>query len=681
MVRTLAAAALSAGAVLTAGSAVHAAAASPGWGPDAIPYRTGIVCTGPSGSSALVAWTSAATDAPAYALAPVAADPAGVDVTRPAVDARTAAPLADPNAAALAALLARYGRTTDAATAGEVAAAVLTRGTPDPAVSQCLTTGASAAAAARTSTLWAEATRSAGPYTVRTQVAAPKLTLGRPATVSAVVTAASGAPVGGVGVSFGSGARLARTSAVTDAAGLATTSVVVPPGSAARSVRVVAHAAVPGTPVVMTEPGAVSLIAAGPDATVSDAARVPVDTTADPHLTTTVDRALVLPGTVVQPAITVTGLRGHSGTAQLLVRGPLPLQDGQCPTDATEYTRAGVGVDSTPAADVTRDGSYPTGALTLTRAGCYVLTSRLATTNAIPEVHRTGGTQIVTVAPVHVAVDPAGQGVSATGPVAARVRVTGLHARLTDVTGSLIGPQPSDDGNCTGVVPHGAATPLHVSSPHGDLTVTSAPVTRTGCYGFRVLGTVVVPGLGAVPLAWTQPATVTTFVLDPAVTVSGLSTSAVTAGEQLTAQVTVSGSWTQPGALHLQLRYLPYDWRGCFDRDWSQARTVGAAGPVLPTSGDGTYSVTSPAVPSDGCWTVVPTLTLSRNPAVSVSNSEIAPMTAFTGLPPQAAPAARQTRLPDAAGDFDQVVATGLIMLFIVLVALGWTLAFALRDE
>ena len=81
----------------------------------------------------------------------------------------------------------------------------------------------------------------------------------------------------------------------------------------------------------MAEPGAVSLVAAGSDATVADTVRVPVDTTADPQLTTTVDRSLVLPDTVVRPTISVTGLRGHSGTARLLVRGPLPLQGRRCP--------------------------------------------------------------------------------------------------------------------------------------------------------------------------------------------------------------------------------------------------------------------------------------------------------------------------------------------------------------
>ena len=133
-------------AVLSAGYPTGASAATPGWGPDAIPYRAGIVCTGSSGSSALVSWSSAATDAPAYALTPVTADAADTHVARPAVDTATATPLAGRDAATLAALLARHGRARDTATAAEVAAAVLARGGSDPVTARCLATGRTAPA-------------------------------------------------------------------------------------------------------------------------------------------------------------------------------------------------------------------------------------------------------------------------------------------------------------------------------------------------------------------------------------------------------------------------------------------------------------------------------------------------------------------------------------------------------
>ncbi|HEY2300081.1 MAG TPA: Ig-like domain-containing protein [Jatrophihabitans sp.] len=662
-------------AVLSALVVPTARATPPGWGPDAIPYRAGLVCTDTAGSSALVSWPSAATTAPAFALTPITADPTGTTVARPAVDTTSATPLADPGATALAALLARQGDTRNAATAAEVAAAVLDRGTTDPRTAQCLSHGASAPAA---TALWAEAARLAGPYTVHADVAAAKLTLGRPAAVSAVVTSASGVPVPGVAVTFDSDAHVSRASAVTDAAGRATTSLLVPAGSTARAARLVVHARVPGTPVVMTEPGAVSLVAAGADVAVTDTAVVPVDTTADPHMTISLDRTLVLPGTVVRPTVSVTGLRGHSGTTRLIVRGPLPLRDRHCAA-ATRRQSHSATVVNTPPVAVARDGSYPTGQMRMARPGCYRLTSRVATRDAIPNVRRTSGSQVITVAPVRVSVDPAGQGVSGTGRLSARVRVTGLHARLTDVNATVVGPSPSNDGTCTGVTPHGAVTEMHATGSNDAPTVTSAPLTMIGCYAVQVLGTVSIPGLGSTPLAWSPPVSATTFVVDPAATLAGISTSAVTAGEQLHASVTVSGSWTQPGRLSLRLRYLPYDWRGCIGRDWSRARTVGPAGPDVVTTGDGTYSVTSPAVPSVGCWTVVPTLTLNRNRAISVGDAGDDRTTAFTGLPAQAAPTAQHSELHVDSG-YARVVGAGIAMVLLLIIAFARTVSLARED-
>jgi hypothetical protein len=666
--------------VASAVFATGAHAAPPGWGPEAIPYRAGIVCTDTAGSSALVSWPNAATTAPGFALTPITADPTGTTVARPAVDTTSTAALNDRAASALAALLARHGDATSPAIAAEVAAAVLDRGAADPQTAQCLAAAGGGASAAAAGALWAEASRLAGPYTVRVTVDTPKLTLGRPALVSAVVTAASGAPVPGVGVSFDSDANLSRTGASTDAAGRATTHVLVPIGSAARAAHVAAHAAVPGTPVVISEAGAVSLVAAGATDTVGDATNVPVDTTADPQLTINVDRALVLPGTDVRPSVAVTGLRGHTGTVRLVVRGPVPLQqDGHCPNASSRQPQS-VPVVNTPAVAVRGDGSYRTGLLRMTRPGCYELKSEVATTDAIPNVRRTTGGQNITVVPVHVSVDPPGQGVNGTGPLSARVRVTGLHAGLTDVNATLVGPTPPEDDSCTGVTPHGTTTPMQATSSRDALTVTSPPLTTIGCYGVHVSGTVSVPGLGSIPLAWSPPVSATTFVVDPSATLAGISTSAVTSGEQLSASVTVSGSWTQPGQLTLQLRYLPYDWRGCLDRDWSGARTVGPVGPATTTNGDGTYSVSSPAVPSVGCWKVVPTLTLTRNRAISVGTASDDPTTAFIGLPSHAAPTAQRSPLHADSG-YARVVGAGIGMVLLLLVAFGATVSIARRDE
>jgi hypothetical protein len=663
-----------------------ASAASPaGWGPDEVPYLHGVVCTSPAGSSALVSWPSAATDAPAFALAAVTADRDGSQAARPALDTARATRLADP---ALGYLLARHGDANSAAEVADVAAAVLAHRGSDPIAAHCLATGTHGASAARAASLSAEATRLAGPYTVHLAVAMPKLILGEPASVSVVVTAASGAPVPGIAVTFDTAepsANLSHANAVTDGGGRATTALTVSRGSPARAVRIGAHAAVPGTPIEMTAPGAVSLVAAGPAQHVNRTARVPVDTTADPHLRTGVDRALVLPGTVVRPTISVTGMRGHSGTATLLVRGPLPIRTHSgCAAYRAAPLHAGPTTAlaaAAPVVSVTRDATFQTRPMRLARPGCYLLSSELATSDAIPNVRRVGGTQTVAVAPVHLAVTPAGGGVTTGGPISATVTVRGkLPARLTGVQATLLGPRPSDDGSCRGLTYPRVGVAMTPGRRNGVLTMSSPVAAKPGCYGLRVLGTVVLPWLGA--LSVTEPVSATAFVLAPSASVVGLSASDVTAGGRIKASVTVSGSWTQPGALRLELKHLPYDWRGCFGRDWTHATTAAVSGPLMPTAGDGTYSVVSPAVPSDGCWTVVPVLSLRANPAISVSGAvETDSMTAFTGLPPAERAVAEQTQLRPARSGPRRIVLAGIAMLVLLMFSVTTTLSIALRDR
>ncbi len=145
--------------------------------------------------------------------------------------------------------------------------------------------------------------------------------------------------------------------------------------------------------------------------------------------------------------------------------------------------------------------------------------------------------------------------------------------------------------------------------------------------------------------------------------------------------MTVSGSWTQPGTVRLLLRHLPYDWRGCFGRDWTHARTTEGAGPSVTTHGDGTYRVPTASVPSDGCWTVVPVLTLGRAHRISVTDTApVDPMTAFTGLRPATAPVARQVGLAASEGT-EQVIDAGAGMIVLLVLALGATLSMALRDR
>jgi hypothetical protein len=402
-----------------------------------------------------------------------------------------------------------------------------------------------------------------------------------------------------------------------------------------------------------------------------------------------VDRSLVLPGTVVRPALTVTGMRGHDGAAHLSLRGPFRLRgsdgcrryaDGPAPaanlSTATQPTM--------PQLDVSGDATMAAAPITLSSPGCYLLSAGVTTSNAVPNVRRSGGLQVITVAPVRVSVDPVGNGVNTAGRLSATVRVAGrVPARLTDVQASLLGPRPSDDGSCVTVPLPATGAALAPTPGPGRVRVTSAPVDTPGCYGVRVLGTLELPGLGAVPLAWSPPAPARTLVIAPTLSVDDVSTGSVTAGEQAAATVTVSGTYTEPGAVRLQLLHLPYDWRGCVGRDWAHADRVAAAGPPGPTTGDGTYRVRSAAVPTSGCWTVVPVLTVRRNRAISVAGTAaIDPTAAFTVLRPATEPAADRVPLQTVADDgTTRIVTAAAGMIALLIIAVGATLSIARREE
>jgi hypothetical protein len=677
----------------TASAAPGAGSAAPGagpggWGPDRLPYLAGVVCSTDSGRSALVSWPSSATDVPAYAVAPVTSDAEGAHAARPAVGSGAATALHTAQAGPLGWLLTRHGAARDDATVGDVAAAVTALNGGDPVSAQCLAHGTNGLSSAAATALWSEATRLGGPYTVRVAASVAKLTLGRAAAVSATVLSASGSPVPGVTVAFHVAEPTASTSgssAVTDARGRATTWVTVARGSTARAVRVVAGARVPGTPVLMSAPGEVSLVAAGPRQTITRSLPVRVDTTADPQVRTTVDRTLVLPGAVVHPGITVAGMRGHSGTASLAMIGPLPVRrsTGCRGYDATSHGHATV---PAPVVEVPHDGAVGAGPLTLNDAGCYVLTASIRTSDAIPNVSRRGESVVVAVAPVRLSVVPSGGGVSTGGPLSATVRLTSsLPAQLADLRADLAGPRPSDAGSCKDVTFRPTATPVTVRADGATATLTSRPVATTGCYRFRVDGTIRIPALGTMTVgsADLPAATGTAVVLAPTASVVGLSASDVVAGGRITASVTVSGSYAQPGALRLQLLHLPYDWRGCFGRDWSEATAVDANGAVpTSTAGDGTYSVRSALVPSDGCWTVVPVLTLRANPAARVSAAAMSDaMTAVTATAPPAEAVARQVQLVRPASGNRRLIVAGLGALLALMFAVGTTLSMALRDR
>jgi hypothetical protein len=208
--------------------------------------------------------------------------------------------------------------------------------------------------------------------------------------------------------------------------------------------------------------------------------------------------------------------------------------------------------------------------------------------------------------------------------------------------------------------------------------ITSAAVTRDGCYVFRVNTTVHLPGIGSLTAPAVTSAPV--LVVHPQPVVTALSSSIVHPGQPVSAHVAVYGTLTQPGTLRLQLARLP-DTEGCFGRDYRSA-TVAALptnAPSTRTTGDAEYTISSPAVPTNGCWTAEPVLTLDNVPAArAVGVPPLGTNVAFSAVP---RPAAFDNGGPAVPVDPSarRIVAAALAGA-LILVALGGAWVIARRD-
>ncbi len=640
------------GCVLVSAPAGLAAPVSNGWGPLGIPYINGVVCSTAHRSTALVSWPSQRTG-PAYAVGPVLGPPQGTTGTfaNPAVAANQVTPLPSTNDnAALAYLISVHGSSADPATVGNVAAIVSGRRAPNPVADECLAAHAGGLDATAADAMWSEAQQLAGPYRVSLNGGSAKLILGSQVSITAQVLSAAGAAVPGFAVTFSTaepGASLQPTTATSDSQGVARTQLGLAPGSTGTSVRVEAAVTAPIRLTQLSVPGAVALVV--PDSAEEFRAElaVAVDTTADPTLAASAEPNLLLPGGDVHTGLSVSGMRGHNGTASAQLVGPLPFEAN---VGCSRYrdadwqalaTRTGTG---TATFGVVGDGSYAGANTRVVAAGCYRVAGQIATTNARPNVTRKlASGAVVTVAPVGVTQAPAGHGLAVPGPLTTTVRVSGTTAAsLTQFGGQLLGPRLAANGFCPasgwGGVPATAGLTA-TAAPDGGSVAFTSPVRQHGdCYAFRLHGLVTLPRIGsiAIAIAPTQ-AQDSTLILRPVATVTALSSSALQAGGRLRATVNVTGTLTQPALLRIELRHLADSWRGCFGRDWQGASIVRqhTADPLRITHGDGTYNVATPVVPTDGCWAPVPVLTMQADPAITVRGLPTpGTMTAFTSTRP-----------------------------------------------
>ena len=407
-----------------------------------------------------------------------------------------------------------------------------------------------------------------------------------------------------------------------------------------------AKISLPITVVQLDASGATPLLAAATPEDVRAQGAVPVDTTADPVVQVEATPRLVLPGTAAEARLAIGGMRGHSGSATVTSIGPLAFRAG---TGCTSYARGdwekGTSHPVATGVAFTGDRTVPVPLTSLVGTkGCYLLQAKVVTTNATPEASANSdpadAAAVLGVAPVQVSASAAHDGLALRGPLAATLRVTGdVPARLSGASGALLGPRLADRGRCPAggwdaVASAGSLTATAVGDGATEAAVTSTGVNRDGCYLFRLATTVELPGIGSIPL---EDVTARALVLAPRLSVTYLSTHGVTVGGRVRATVTVTGTLQQHGALTLRLARLADDRDGCFGRDYRRADPVSdASTPQTTTTGDGSFVVTTPQVPSTGCWTVLPTLTLAGDPALRLDAAAPALSTvAFTAVQPQ----------------------------------------------
>lgn len=660
------------------------------WGPNATPYRNGVVCDGTAVDTALVSW-DAQDGAAGYALSPIESgggttdEPATSGVAIP-VQASQAG-LDTTTIAQLAYLISAHGDDASAGVVGDVAAGVLQlAGTITGTVDDCVSSGIDGTSAAEAENLVGEAQRLAGPYSVELTGPATATPANDPIPLVAQVTSATGAPVPNLTVSFSpsdAGTRLSSDTVTTDADGVARVEARTSTPGAGGVTTPPAVTAVVQAPVGLLETstgGTVPVIEPAPPHRFTARLTLNVDTRPDPHLALTTGAALLLTGGQLGQTLTVTGMNGHLGSATVTLYGPLDLTRAGCGVHtAADWAaaRAAQTVAEAPQVSVTGDGSYPVEDATELSPGCYRAVATLQTTDASPNVGARTTGDVVTVAPVAVAAAPGHSGLAPVGSLHTVLRATStLPTSWQDVRGEVVGPRTAVAGQCPSTGWESAATvaPITSADSSGDsatpaVTVASGDVGTAGCYAFRLTATLRLPGLGSttVTLAPSENDT-PVHVIAPTVSVTGLSTSGVASGGRLAATVDVSSSDGQPGSLRLELLRLPYTYRGCFGADWRRASVVRTpTTPVLPTQGDNTYQVSTAAVPGSACWTVVPVFTASANPAVraqAVAGDD--PMLAFTSTIP-----ARTGELTSATRQVGsgtaREVTTGLVVASILL--------------
>lgn len=625
-------------ALLTAVPAVPARAAGGTWGARGYQYVGGVVCHAGAVSSPLASWDfgDGGLDFLADAVRSNGLTDSAALPTQ-STPGRFASPVipgqygfgSDADIATYAELLARWGRSRPA----EVARGVLDRTDPGR-VPNCVDAGAA-------ESLVASAAERAGPYTLSLSNATSPAVLGARNAITVHVTGSSGAPAAGVHVELDADADVfgsdATTTVTTGADGTATAPFVAPRGLAAESIGFQAIASVPiGLEAVTVVSGGgqryATALYADSAQTFTGQRSVPIDATADPHIRLSSSSTAGVEQAPIDLGVVVSGMRGHSGQAQVQVSGPAPLDaktlcgSGAAASDAVAYT--------SPLIEVVGDQTVDAGTWTPAHAGCYRVQAKLATSDAVPEARADSGAVTVTVldstatfTTQHTVISP--------GAVSGSLAIAHSHGLGGTATLLVRGPATPHSGDCSSVdwskQPARTVAGKPVRGDHKYAVRTSA-ITAPGCY--LVAGTVGLPvpgGIARVPIRLASTDGLL-YLLHPSLTLTADRIWSESPNPVAT-HVVVTGTYGQAGTLRVEMLHAPPGSRGCRDVSFAGADADGA-GPNVPVKGDGSYAVTSGPTPHNGCYSLVPSVTMTANPAVrAVGRAGAAGSVITAGLP------------------------------------------------
>jgi hypothetical protein len=625
-----------------------AAAAAPGtWGAGHYAYAAGRVCHPGPQTAPLAAWPVSGGHV-GYLTREVVSDGHVDSAAPPVAAAGTAQPAApvgpgaefagEQDIAAVAYLLDAGG---DAAT---LATAVLAQTDPG-GLPPCADRAAAAEQLDR-------ARRLAGPYEVTVTPPAGKLRPGAATTVTATVRTTAGAPVPDAKVAFTSDdAAFAAATVRTDDRGDARARVRVragaPPTVTVTATVKVATGLLEATVVAKPSPtlpsgASVPAVYPAPATAYSGATALPVDESAHPVVSTALANHLFAANKPFVPKASLTGLNGHSADVTFDLLGPLPMADRTLCSGvaARDWTKPDVHIATTSAVTVSGDGPVTGGALTAGQPGCYALRTKVATVDASPAVVKTAPLTVVAVLDTTVtrtddqpAVASARQPATLTGGV----RVVGTHGLRGTVRAVLAGPIRPADGNCTADAPawakaarHTVATEVHSLDSTATSVVAAggyeyrfpAP-TADGCYRVHPALTLTAAGGDTLTVSADDRAA---YVLDPTVSAAVRQTWAVSPAP-VPVDVEVDGLYGLAAHVRLAMYRTPADPAGCGQASFTEAARAGdgpdAAVPARP--GPVSVAAETGPTPEQGCYAVVPELTVDAAPTVRIAGPLGAP--------------------------------------------------------